>query len=1055
MSHIDRNQELIERYLDGLSTADEATELAVQLRDNSATADAFARATRFESLVESHFAEARAATNETPATLSIGAARTPQQRFAPRWGRFAAAAAAVVLITGFGWWTSRNNTASTATEHRVVAGRVLVNGIEGAAIVDDAQVEVVGSEAAVIRTSDGADVSLAPSSVVVFHRSPSGPIVELSYGKGTFRNRESARSIRVDTPVGAVSGGGDAEFAVQWQPTAEPANSSTADEGPAMNRNIVAAANPGMLALLTVAVLAGQVEVQDEKEKTPVKAGEQRAFAPEKKPMFAGKVTKISDDGRRVTLIGGPSKPGSAAPEREVQIDDDTDVSYFGVTKDALRPTVGHAAMVMLDPKNPERATTIEFGNKLATLQGKVTEVADDGRKLTVSVNRKGDAPLDRTILLDERTRTTYTGIETKDEKPTVGYTAMVWLAKDSDQAVDVRFAVKTKGIPAAETQKPQPTKKPEVTKKPETAKPDTTKPDELKKKSEPTNKPEPKQPETKKPDAKKPDSNAKPDSPKKPEMKKPEPTTKPDSVKPAKSDVSQKKELPPQKAVPSRVSTRDPLPVAAAIDAEIDRRLVEAKLTAAPQADDAEFLRRASLDITGKIPSYSMTVAFLGDDDPEKRQKLVDQLLADPAYGYRFGAVWKKLMSPKPANSGKPAPDKITPWLAEQFNQNRGWNEIVRELLTTEANPHRDPQAFFFTVNSESAVPKPNLLAAATAKLFLGVQLGCAECHNHPFAEWKQSEFWNLAAFFGRTRNQSKMDASLTEATDEPATTAEIKIPEGGKDAGKMIPARFLGDNATIDPSVPLRPTLATWLTARENPYFARTMTNRLWAHFFGHGLVEPLDGFQEGFEPSHPEVLAALTAEFVASDFDLKHVVRIICNTKAYGRTSGGAAETAEDKQLLARMAVKTLSADVLYDSLMGAVNARLIEPVSQKGMKVALPDPFVIAPRDEFVNFYSSAAVDAGANEYAYGIPQVLRLMNAEAFNTGAPLVHAVATSEGSIDDKVERLYLAVLSRRPTAAERETLSKYLAERKESEQAYAGALWILLNTSEFVLNR
>ena len=176
------------------------------------------------------------------------------------------------------------------------------------------------------------------------------------------------------------------------------------------------------------------------------------------------------------------------------------------------------------------------------------------------------------------------------------------------------------------------------------------------------------------------------------------------------------------------------------------------------------------------------------------KRQTLIDDLLADPAYGRRFGAVWKRLIAPRPASNGKPQVDKVTPWLAEQFNRNRGWNEVVSELLTTEANVAREPQGYFLAVNSESFEPKPNLLAASTARLFLGVQLACAECHNHPFADWKQTEFWNLAAFFSKVHKRSKSDPSWTEEPTDPPRAATITIPEGGEGAGTLVPARFLG---------------------------------------------------------------------------------------------------------------------------------------------------------------------------------------------------------------------------------------------------------------------
>lgn len=505
------------------------------------------------------------------------------------------------------------------------------------------------------------------------------------------------------------------------------------------------------------------------------------------------------------------------------------------------------------------------------------------------------------------------------------------------------------------------------------------------------------------------------------------------------------------------RMSSRDPLPIAAEIDREIDLRLAEAKLVASPPSDDAEFLRRVTIDITGQIPTYAAARAFLDSTDTDKRRALIDVLLADPAYGRRFGAAWKRLIQPKPASSGKPQIDKVTPWLAEQFNQNRGWNEVVRELLTTGADISREPQGYFLAVNSESLDPKPNLLAASTARLFLGVQLGCAECHNHPFAEWKQTEFWNLAAFFSRLHKRSKSDYSLTEESSESPTAAEIKIGDVGQAAGMTVPARFLdGGDPKLDAAVPLRNVLADWITADDNPYFARVAVNRLWAQMFGRGLVEPLDGFQPHYVPSHPAVLDRLAAEFTASGYDLQHIIRILCNTRAYQRTSRPLSENENDAVLLSHVAVKVLSPEVLFDSLTMAVNCYPVTTVSVgKTGKPPQREVLVIGSRDEFVNFFSGPAAESSANEYAHGIPQLLRLMNAEALNVGAPLAKTLAERNATLQENIDTLYLATLSRRPTDAERDALAGYIVTRQGTEQAYAGALWILLNTSEFVLNR
>jgi hypothetical protein len=270
------------------------------------------------------------------------------------------------------------------------------------------------------------------------------------------------------------------------------------------------------------------------------------------------------------------------------------------------------------------------------------------------------------------------------------------------------------------------------------------------------------------------------------------------------------------------------------------------------------------------------------------------------------------------------------------------------------------------------------------------------------------------------------------------------------------VVPARFLGGGEPkFEPSAPLRPLLAAWVTAADNPYFARATVNRLWAHFFGRGLVEPLDGFRAGVSASHPAVLDRLAEEFTASGYDVQHVIRALCNTRAYGRTSRPLPENENDTVMFSHMAVKVLSPDVLYDSLTIALNGNPATTAAGKNGKAAQSAPFTIGPRDEFINSFSGPAAESKANGYAHGIPQLLRLMNAESFNVGAPLAKAVAGSDGTPEEKIAIMYLATLSRRPTEDERRALVEYVDARRGTEQAYAGALWILLNTSEFVLNR
>jgi hypothetical protein len=504
----------------------------------------------------------------------------------------------------------------------------------------------------------------------------------------------------------------------------------------------------------------------------------------------------------------------------------------------------------------------------------------------------------------------------------------------------------------------------------------------------------------------------------------------------------------------------RDPRTVAAAVDREVDSRLARARVPASPEADDAEFLRRVTLDLAGRIPTLARTTAFFDDKDPDKRARLIDELLSNSDYGRHFATVWRNRMVPPNPVKGKAAPDRFGPWLAEQFQRNRGWDKIVSDLLTADGDIAKNPQTAFIMANSEDFRPRDNLLAGSAARLFLGVQLRCAECHNHPFAPWKQADFWGTAAFFSRLRNTSKKGPPfiLTEAPDPDAGSgqpdgAAIVIPgSAGKAAGEVVRARYLGGGeADLPGDGPLRPAFAAWVTSPKNPYFARALVNRIWAQFFGRGLVNPVDDLRDDNPPSHPALLNLLADEFRASGYDPKHLIRCVCNSKAYQRSSRALPGNDKDRELFSHVAVKPMSAEAFADSLAVVFAVDKAAPPG-KGKAAKGPAP-VSDAREEFVRFFRAQG-DADGNGLQQGIPQSLRRMNDAQFNSEAPLIERLVRSGTSRAQVIEALYLATLSRRPRPEEVELMSGYVSRRADPGQGYAGVLWILLNSGEFVLN-
>jgi hypothetical protein len=465
-----------------------------------------------------------------------------------------------------------------------------------------------------------------------------------------------------------------------------------------------------------------------------------------------------------------------------------------------------------------------------------------------------------------------------------------------------------------------------------------------------------------------------------------------------------------------------------------------------APRADDAEFLRRAYLDLAGRIPRPADVHEFLADRAADKRAKLIDQLLEEPRFAVHFANVWRAELLPEAASDRQAALFKagFENWLVRQFRAGTRYDRLVRDLLTVpiaaEGEPvlrdpaRPNPLAFFAAKDA-----RPENLAAAVGRSFLGLRLECAQCHDHPFAGWTQDQFWSQAAFFaGITKQGSGLFAPLGEAAGRRELT-----PAGKR---KPRPARFLdGARPSWDGGRTPRAALADWVTAPDNPYFARATVNRLWAHFFGVGLVNPVDDFRDDNPPSDPALLDDLAAAFVRSGFDLTFLIRGLCLSEAYQRTSARTDPSQDRTPLPARMAVKALTGEQFFDSLALATGYRAAD---DRG-----------AARRQFLTRFALAGP---AGEPETSVQQALTLLNGRfvAWATDperCPTLLAVTRTPGmTTAGRVEALYLTALGRRPTARERELHEGHVRKAGPGREAerLADVFWVLLNSAEFRLN-
>jgi hypothetical protein len=466
-------------------------------------------------------------------------------------------------------------------------------------------------------------------------------------------------------------------------------------------------------------------------------------------------------------------------------------------------------------------------------------------------------------------------------------------------------------------------------------------------------------------------------------------------------------------------------------VDQHLAARWSAEKVRPADPADDATFVRRTYLDLIGRVPTAAEAGAFLDDPAADKRVTLVGRLVASAGYARHWATLWRREWVPQADQPQSTLAEEAEGWVAARLRDNTPYDRLVRDLLTApraRTSPAQPP-ATFLVANEY----KPENLAASTTRAFLGVNLDCAQCHDHPFARWTRDQFWQTAAFFARPA-----------AGGQP----ELPVPNTTRLVGPRLIVGVQAEwPAAVTPDTG-RVVLAGWVTSRDNPYFARNAVNRVWAQLFGTGLVEPLDDLSGENPPSHPELLDELAQSFIDSGFDLKALTTALVLTRAYQLSSVVPPGGSTEPRLFARAEVRGLTGEQLYDSLRTAAGL----PPDRDDL-----DP-LNAPRERRAFAARFRVERAAASQRS--ILQSLALMNGRTTTAltdpaATPTLRAVATAP-FLDTraKVEALYLAALARRPTADELAPLVRY-ADRGGADgdagKALADVFWALLNGSEF----
>lgn len=481
------------------------------------------------------------------------------------------------------------------------------------------------------------------------------------------------------------------------------------------------------------------------------------------------------------------------------------------------------------------------------------------------------------------------------------------------------------------------------------------------------------------------------------------------------------------------------PQQAAAAIDAALAAQWKLKGTEPAPLADDSEFLRRVTLDLLGRIPRPAEIQDFLADDSPTKRQDLVERLLRHPAQVEHLTNSWRdSLLTQSSAQDLRAVTAHFEDWLRRSVCENKPYDRFVREILTAPlgdriavgATSKDDPTPLPFYQANEL---QPENLASSTARVFLGINLECAQCHNHPFAPWKREQFWQLTAFFAGVE-RLRADNPFA-AAPERLDRHSLMIPG----TQQTVAARFLaGSPPQFAADVSPRQVLADWVTARDNPYFARAAVNRFWSHFFGRGLVEPLDELGSRETILYEPLINQLAGQFVAADYDIPFLIRTLTATAAYQRTSRVTHPSQQDPEMFARMPVRGLTAEQLFASLAVATGCD-----DRRRDEVLLTFQRLDRPTTSHTSILQALAMMNGHLSGEATTPASSQTVQA---------VHAAPYL--SVDEKIAALFQLSVSREPTPAELKRLRTFVTQQEDSRQALADVFWVLLNSSEFMFN-
>jgi len=498
-------------------------------------------------------------------------------------------------------------------------------------------------------------------------------------------------------------------------------------------------------------------------------------------------------------------------------------------------------------------------------------------------------------------------------------------------------------------------------------------------------------------------------------------------------------------------------------VDKYTQRKWQKLGLVPSDLCSDEQFIRRVTLDITGTLPTPKQVARFLADKDTKKRDKLVDALLESSEYAYYFANKWADVLRVK--RRGQPDRAKGTfafhDWIRLAMAKDKPYDEFAHEILSATGDENSSPPTVWY-----KELQQPEQFVDDTAQVFLGLRLACAQCHHHPYEKWSQDDYWGLAAYFARL---DRKQYQVPGEQNQPAQQLVIKTRSSGSVINKRTQQPAImkpldGEPVKVGPEEDPREKLVDWMVEPKNPFFAKAVVNRYWAHFFGRGIVDPLDDMRLTNPPSNPELLEALAQDFIDHKFSLKHLVATICKSRTYQLSSLPNEFNQHDKQNYARYYPKRMSAEVLFD----AVNQVADSPSGFGGLPQDrhAPKRAIMLPDESFTSYFLDvfgrpqriSACECERVSEA-NLAQALHLLNSDEIqgklSRGGGRAEQMANDKRPDAEKVKELFLWAFAHEPTSEQLEVALEHIHKNeKQKKVAYENILWALLNTKEFQFN-